>query len=40
MEDEKVLFDTQLATGDAKPALEQLVSRKPDEAGSSDIELF
>ncbi|MDR3395769.1 MAG: hypothetical protein P4L70_12260 [Parasulfuritortus sp.] len=40
MEDEKVMFDTLIATGDVKLALEQFVSHKQEEAGSSDIELF
>lgn len=41
MEDEKLMFDTVLATGDIQQALEQFVARKQEEAGgSSDIELF
>jgi hypothetical protein len=40
MEDEKAMFDTLIATGDVKLALEQFVSHKQEEAGSSDIELF
>ena len=41
MEDEKLMFDTVLATGDVKQALEELVARKHQEAGGSDdIELF
>jgi hypothetical protein len=40
MEDEKVMFDTVLRTGDVQQALDQYVARKQEEAGSSDIELF
>jgi hypothetical protein len=41
MEDEKLMFDTVLATGDVKKALEEFVSRKHQEAGGmDDIELF
>jgi hypothetical protein len=40
MEDEKIMFDTLLATGDVKLALEQFVGRKQEEAGGSEIELF
>lgn len=41
MEDEKAMFDTLVATGDVKLALEQFLARKHEEAGdSSDIELF
>lgn len=40
MEDEKVMFDTVLRTGDVQQALEQYVARKQQEAGSSDVELF
>jgi hypothetical protein len=41
MEDEKLMFDTVVATGDVKQALDQYVARKQQEAGGSDdIELF
>lgn len=41
MEDEKLMFDPVLATGDVKQALEEFVARKHQEAGGSDdIELF
>lgn len=41
MEDEKLMFDTLLRTGDVKAALDQFVATKQNEAGgSSDIELF
>jgi len=40
MEDEKLMFDTLLRTGDVQQALEQYVARKQQEAGSSDVELF
>jgi len=41
MEDEKLMFDTLLQTGDVKTALEQFVAKKQAAAGgSSDIELF
>lgn len=41
MEDEKLMFDTLLQTGNVHTALEQFVSSKHHEAGgSSDIELF
>jgi len=41
MEDEKLMFDTVVATGDVKLALEQYISRKQEESGGSDdIELF
>lgn len=41
MEDEKVMFDTLLKTGNVQAALDQFVSTKQTEAGnSSDIELF
>jgi len=41
MEDEKLMFDTLLRTGDVQAALDQFVACKQTEAGdSSDIELF
>lgn len=40
MEDEKLMFDTVLATGDVGKALEQYVQRKQAEAGTADVELF
>lgn len=41
MEDEKLMFDTLLTTGDVNKALEEFVARKQQEAGGSDdIELF
>lgn len=41
MEDEKRMFDTLLATGDVKQALDQYVTRKQAEAGGADdVELF
>jgi hypothetical protein len=41
MEDEKLMFDTLLRTGNVQVALDQLVASKQHEAGgSSDIELF
>jgi len=41
MEDEKLMFDTLLATGDVKAALEQFVHAKQEQSdGSSDVELF
>lgn len=41
MEDEKLMFDTVVATGDVDLALEQYVTRKQEAAGGSDdIELF
>lgn len=41
MEDEKLMFDTVLATGDVRKALDEFVARKHQEAGGSDdIELF
>jgi hypothetical protein len=43
MEDEKLMFDTLLATGSVEKALELYVQRKHDEANSGvgdDIELF
>jgi hypothetical protein len=41
MEEEKLMFDTLLATGDVKKALEEFIARKHQEAGGSDdIELF
>jgi len=41
MEDEKLMFDTVLATGDIQQALDEYVARKQEEAGGSDdIELF
>jgi hypothetical protein len=41
MEDEKLMFDTLLQTGNVGEALERFVARKQQEAGStSDIELF
>lgn len=41
MEDEKLMFDTLLRTGNVQAALEQFVAAKHTEAGSSsDIELF
>ncbi len=41
MENEKLMFDTVVQTGDVKQALEQYVSRKQEAAGGSDdIELF
>jgi hypothetical protein len=41
MEDEKLMFDTVVQTGDVKQALEQYVSRKQEAAGGSDdVELF
>jgi hypothetical protein len=41
MEDEKLMFDTLIQTGDVQAALDQFVSSKQSEAGgSSDIELF
>jgi hypothetical protein len=40
MEEEKIMFDTVLATGDVRLALDQFVKRKQEEAGSSDVELF
>lgn len=41
MEDEKLMFDTLLRTGNVKAALEQFVTAKQHESGpSSDIELF
>ncbi|TCJ15986.1 hypothetical protein EZJ19_05880 [Parasulfuritortus cantonensis] len=41
MEDEREMFDTLLATGDVKQALEQYVERKHEEAGGADdVELF
>jgi hypothetical protein len=41
MEDEKVMFDTLLKTGNVQAALDEFVSAKHSEAGdSSDIELF
>ena len=41
MEDEKLMFDTLLQTGDVRQALEQFVAKKQAAAGgSSDIELF
>lgn len=41
MEDEKLMFDTLLTTGNVKLALEEYVSRKQKESGNSDgIDLF
>jgi hypothetical protein len=41
MEDERLMFETVLTTGDVQLALDQYVSRKQQEAGGSDdIELF
>jgi hypothetical protein len=41
MEDEMLMFDTLLKTGNVQAALEQFVSSKQNEAGgSSEIELF
>jgi len=41
MEDEKLMFDTLLKTGDVQAALDQYVNAKQEQAGgSSDIELF
>ncbi len=41
MEDEKLMFDTLLETGDVRAALDQFVATKQHEAGgSSDVELF
>lgn len=41
MEDEKLMFDTVVTTGDVALALEQYVTRKQDQAGGSDdVELF
>lgn len=41
MEDEKLMFDKLLETGDVKAALEQFMHAKHEQAGSaSDVELF
>lgn len=41
MEDEKLMFDTVVATGDVRLALEQYVARKQEDAGgANDVELF
>lgn len=41
MEDERIMFDTLLATGDVRLALEQYVARRREAAGAgSEIELF
>lgn len=43
MEDERIMFDTLLATGDVQLALAQYVARKQEEAaaeGDGDVELF
>lgn len=41
MEDEKLMFDTLIKTGDVNAALEQYVASKQEQSGgSSDIELF
>ena len=40
MEDEKLMFDTLLQTGDVDKALDEYVARKQQASGSSDVELF
>lgn len=41
MEDEKLMFDTLIETGDVQTALDEYVNLKQEQAGgSSDIELF
>lgn len=40
MEEEKLMFDTLLATGSVQAALERYMAYKQEQAGSPDVELF
>lgn len=40
MEEEKLMFDTLLATGSVQAALDRYMAYKQEQAGSADVELF